>query len=207
MITLSLLLIFGFIFLVMLLNTERRVPWVDDLKRVNAGVPKVAEWTAPEGVIDQVRQDYLASANWLHDASLSSYPQQVETAPRYLSSAFLKYYRAQLDREQHAPPLLVGVLRAMHHVDVRHFSESGEHCLVVDTQTERRITTYIRQTHERVANQHIPSTTLVFTMQYDNQDNRWKIAQFVQELPIGWQKRTRRLHLQSIPLQRAGRDN
>jgi hypothetical protein len=91
-------------------------------------------------------------------------------------------YQQQL---RHGSSRFVGVMRADHAVQVRYFSERGDRCLVLDCQTQRRMATYDRRTHERMHTQDLGEGTLVYQMVYDDTLKRWKITAFIQELPPG----------------------
>ena len=80
-------------------------------------------------------------------------------------------------------------MTARHHLQVRHFSADGCRCIVVDCQTERRLES--RQLIDRgwTLAQDLGDGALVFQMCYDTSARRWKIEQFIQELPAGWLNR------------------
>ncbi len=157
------------------------------MRRVQAGVARAAEWMAPDEVVKQVRQDYLAAARWLQDHMLSSWQAQAKDASMVFSGAYLKRFQAILTHYRAAGfPRGIGVLRADHEVTVRQFSEDGERCLVVDQQAQRRMATYDARRHERIATQDLGDCAVVFQMRYDPVMERWKIDEFIQELPLGW---------------------
>jgi hypothetical protein len=81
----------------------------------------------------------------------------------------------------------VGVLRAHHQISVRRFSDDGLSCLLIDRQSERRMATYDYWTKQRIHTQDLGSSALVFRMQFDRYTGRWKVDEFIQQLPIGWE--------------------
>jgi hypothetical protein len=171
----------------MALNGKNRVPWSDKLRRIRADVPNQAEWMAPDSVVEQARQDYLAALDWLHDSALRSWSQQRQDAPQFLTETFLKQHQATLRREENArAPRCVAVLRADHQVMARRFSEDGERCLIIDQQLHRRMATYDYDARTRIHTQDLGACAVVVEMVYDKQSQRWKIAAFIQRLPMGW---------------------
>jgi hypothetical protein len=192
----------------MFVGSARQVPWGKRLRRVHAGVAGKAEWMAPENVVEAVSRDYLAAMRWLQESVLGHWTHQWSTAPSFLSGAYLRRYQAILmDYRARGAPRCVGVLRADHHIDVRHFSEDGQQCLVIDHQAGRRMATYDSRTLERLHTQDLGDSTVVYQMRYDTEEQRWKIDNFVQELPLGWGSRTRHIRLLSTLPAAVGRDN
>lgn len=172
---------------IMVSHGKGRVPWSAQLRRMSAGLTQKAEWMAPDTVVHQVRSDYLAALEWLHDSALKHTRHQWAYAPLFLSGAYLKRHQRILrSQREAAPPRLVGILRSDHVIEVRHFSEDGESCLVIDHQEQRRMATYDFETRTRLHTQDVGACTLVYQMVYDLSSQRWKIAAFVQQLPLGW---------------------
>ena len=167
------------------------------MRRVHAE----AEWMAPEEVIHQVRLHYLESLNWLHDSMFGSWATQWSDASTYLHGAFLKrHQQALLTSRDSKLPSIVGVLRCDHTLEARHFSQQGGDCLIVDHQVGRRMATYNRDTQERLHTQDLGDGAVVYRMHYDAKSRRWKLEQFVQELPVGWGSTRRRLReIGSLP--------
>lgn len=166
------------------MQSRGQVPWLDKMRRVKAGVAQKHEWMAPDEVVDKVRSDYLTATRWLGDNVLSSWQQQWMLAPYYMSGLFLKRFQTLVTQYRAGRmPRAVGVLRADHAVAVRSFSEDGERCVVVDRQTLRRMATYESRTHARVMTQDLGDGVVVYQMRFDVNDNRWKLDEFVQELP------------------------
>ncbi len=208
--TWALLLVIGVFVVIMSLNGRGQVPWGNKMRRIHAGVARKAEWMAPDEVVAQVRSDYLSASRWQQDNMLSGWQPQWSTAPLYLSGPFLKRFQTILMQHRSARgPRVVGVLRADHHISIRCFSEDGEHCLVVDEQSQRRMATYDVRTQSRVLTQDLGDGAVVYGMAYDSVDRRWKISEFVQELPVGWARlrsSSRIRELSAIPTT-VGRDN
>ncbi|NWF68179.1 MAG: hypothetical protein HXY40_03760 [Chloroflexi bacterium] len=204
----ALLLVFLLVIVLMLIGSARQVPWEARLLRVHAGVAGKAEWMAPEKVVEEVRRDYLAAVNWLQESVLGQWMPQWNAAPTFLSGAFLRRYQMILmDYRTNGQPRCVGILRADHFVEVRHFSEDGQRCLVIDRQSVRRMATYDARTHTRLHTQDLGDGTLVYQMVYDSGTRRWKIENFIQELPTGWGSHNRRIRLLSALPAAIGRDH
>jgi hypothetical protein len=179
------------------------------MRRIRAGVARKGEWMADDAVVQQVRNDYLQATRWIHDHMLAGWSHQWQVAPRYLSGKYLKRFQTILTQHRATQQQFVGVLRADHQIVIRHFSENGESCLVVDYQAQRRMATYDVHTGERVQTQDLGDGALVYRMIYDLDAGRWKIAEFVQELPAGWGKgqRSRRIRELAVLPTSIGRDN
>ncbi|MFN8376728.1 MAG: hypothetical protein U0694_28125 [Anaerolineae bacterium] len=204
----ALLVVFATVIAAMILSSTRQAPWEKRLHRVHAGVAGKAEWMAPENVVEDVNRDYLAAMRWLQESVLGQWGQQWSAAPAFLSGAYLRRYQAILmDYRARGVPRCLGVLRADHHIDVRHFTEDGKRCLVVDYQVGRRMATYHSRTLTRLHTQDLGDTTVVYQMAYDAESRRWKIENFVQELPLGWGSRARHIRLLSALPETVGRDN
>jgi hypothetical protein len=141
----------------------------------------------PDTVLFQVRSDYLGALQWLHDSALKVWSHQLTYAPLYLSGSFLQRHQRALKQMAGSPaPHCIGILRADHQVDVRYFSEDGEHCLVIDHQTQRRMATYDLESRTRLHTQDLGSCSVVYQMICDVRTRRWRIDSFIQELPLGW---------------------
>lgn len=188
------------------MSNRGQVPWLDDLRQLHAGQPEKAEWMAPEAVVNQVRLEYLAAVEWLH---ANAWLYHGSDAAQYLDGVYLRQYQALLKNRHNAGlPQCVGVLRADHRVVVRHFSEDGSRCLVIDHQMQRRMATYERKTRRRIHTQDMGDCALVYEMVYDSQRRRWKIAAFVQQLPHGWDnlQSSQRIDIVTEMPSAAGRD-
>jgi hypothetical protein len=173
--------------IIMAMHSRGQVPWLPKMRRVRAGVARKAEWMAPDEVVDKVRTDYLTATRWLSDNVLSSWQQQWMLAPYYMSGLYLKRFQALVTQYRSGRmPRAVGVLRADHHITVRSFSGDGERCLVVDLQSLRRMATYDPRSHTRILTQDLGDGAVVYQMRYDAADGRWKLDEFIQELPAGW---------------------
>ncbi len=179
-----------------------KVPWAHKMRRLPP-----AEWMAPDEVVEQAHGDYMRAQEWLGESQLWARGQQLHMAAYYLVGEALKRYQMALMQQGKAR--FIGVLRADHAVEVRHFSEDGDRCLLVDFQSGRRMATYNAHTRERLLTQDMGSGAVVYQMLYDMRDRRWKMERFVQELPAGWERRQPSRLLQEftqIPLA-IGRDN
>ncbi|MBI5669365.1 MAG: hypothetical protein HZC41_15280 [Chloroflexi bacterium] len=198
------------VIVVMALSNSEHIPWLGKLRRIHAGVAHKAEWMAPDDVVEQVRADYLAALDWLQTSVLEDPARQLAQAARYLNGAYLRRYQTLFQQYYTGrSPRFVGVMRADHEVQVRHFSEDGRRCLVIDAQTQRRMATYDRRRDVRLHTQDLGEGAVVYQMAYDSRDKRWKIEAFIQELPAGWVgARSPRLVRLSLDLPAvSGRDN
>jgi hypothetical protein len=172
---------------VIAIGRRKRVLWPGKLQRLHAGVNDKAEWMASDDVLQCVESDYLQAQRWMSEALLAGYVRFMNEAPTYFSGDYLK-------REQHnarvqmrkTGPRLIGVLRAHHHIRIRHFSDDGLSCYVLDQQTERRMATYDYWHLRRLHTQDLGEGAYVYRMVYDRTCQRWKIEEFVQQLPLGW---------------------
>lgn len=194
----------------MAMRSRGQVPWLDKMRRVKAGNADKHEWMAPDEVVDKVRSDYLTATRWLGDNVLSSWQQQWMLAPYYMSGLFLKRFQTLVTQYRAGRmPRAVGVLRADHAVTVRSFSEDGERCVVVDRQTLRRMATYESRTHARVMTQDLGDGVVVYQMRFDANDKRWKLDEFVQELPGMREKPRVRVEVLELAAAKVpvGRDN
>jgi hypothetical protein len=193
--------------LVMLALTGRGpVPWAQQMRRVPAGERGQAEWMAGAAVVARVQADYRDALGWLQDMAFAT--PNPHRASTYLCEAALTRYRdiaAQRDGDER----FVGVLRAEHVLEVRRFSEDGVRCLVLDHQTNRQMATYDRITAARVGTQALDDVVRVVAMAYDRDTERWKIADDVQQLPVGWTDGAMRRWYQTQvdPLTSVGRDS
>jgi TPR repeat protein len=152
------------------------------MRLVLSGSARIVEWMAPEDVLRAVRRDYLEAVEWLHQAERDGrQPQRFLTGAMLVGAAQRLWTRANT-------PLFIGALRADHRLVVRRFSEGGESCIIIDHQTQRRMATYHSRTDQRAATQDLGDAAVVYQMNYDQSDGRWKLAAFVQELPRGWER-------------------
>jgi len=176
------------------------IPWSDKMRRVPTADDQWPEWMAPDDVVRGVKAHYLEAIGWLHDSAVRSWSYQWEVAARFLSGDRLKQHRdLLLELRAQGEPQVIGILRAGHIVDVRHFSWDGERCLVIDRQTQRRMATYHPATRERVHTQDLGSGIAVCAMVYHLEDRRWKIDAFIQDLPSGWSQRHMAIRIQEYP--------
>jgi hypothetical protein len=180
----ALILIFAGIFCILFVVGREPIPWSYRLRRVHAGVSRKAEWIAPDDVVLQVSNDYLRAMEWLTKAALG---EDAHHAPHYLTGLFLTRFQTIVSYQSSPHHRhFIGIMTARHHIQVRHFSDDGSRCLVVDCQTERRMES--RQTHDYGWSlaQDLGDGALVFQMCYDTKALFWKIESFIQELPPGW---------------------
>jgi hypothetical protein len=189
---------------------QRAVPWASRLRRVNAGVARRAEWMAPQPTVDAVRQDYMCAMRWLPESELQGWSEQWATAPYYLSGSLLKRYQEILKHHRTgSPPRYIGIMQCTHNIQIRHFSDDGERCLVIDHQSDRRMVTCNYRTRAPINTQKLGDGTIVYEMLYDRQSASWKVDRYVQELPAGWYVNghsPRKLRLFSTLPPTAGRD-
>jgi hypothetical protein len=185
---------------VMVMNSRGQVPWCKQMRRVRTGITQKVEWMAPDAVVNQVRHDYLTTVRWMHDHGLSSPAYQMAYAEMYLSGEVLRDFRCRVkENAAERSVLFTGVLRGAHMLEIRRFSQDGEHCLLIDYQSQRRMATYDMRTHQRVLTQDMGDAVLVWSMQYDRAAKRWKQDRFVQELPAVWGKPRARQLLREEP--------
>lgn len=166
------------------MSNREHIPWANKMRRLTVGVTQQVEWMAPDPVVASVRTDFLETIGWLHDSALLPPAHQRLVAPYYLTDTYLQSYKSLLKTQADQP--FIGVLRADHQIAVRYFSEDGTVCLVVDRQQQQRIATYHARTQARVFTQDLGDAMVVYQMRYDINNQRWKIAELVQQLPSGW---------------------
>lgn len=139
---------------------------------------------ASDKVVQHIVEQYLAAQRWMTDQPLVSYQTCLNGLAYFVSGPHLQEVRRVMRLQQaRSGPRLVGVLRCTHQVSVRHFADDGMSCLIVDSQTERRMATYDYWTKQRINTQNLGSGTLVYRMALDPADKRWKLHEFIQELP------------------------
>ena len=184
--TWALLLVFIVVGVILSLSGTRQVPWASKLRGTPLGSQNT-EWLAPEEIMERVKADYLAAIRWLYHSAFQDWAKQWSNAPHYLAGLQLQRHQKILGNLRSTlAPRYVGILRADHDIDVRHFSADGERCLIIDRQQSRHVSTYDTLTREFVQSQDLGRGAVVFQMKYDAQAKRWKIEQFIQELPVGW---------------------
>jgi len=160
------------------------VPWLDKMTRLHAGVRHRAEWIAPYEVLEAVKRDYLS----FYDYAARTLPQgwlaYLQELEDYLCGEALLLQRQSLEaRLRHDRGRLVEVLRAQHQLYVRHFSDDGLTCIVIDQQSEIRLATYDYWRGQRLHTQNMGRANLVYQMRYDPKAGRWKRERFIQHLP------------------------
>lgn len=179
----ALLLITLLIIILTLFIGYKRTAWSDKLHTTQQNTPN-AEWSAPDYVHQQVRNDYLMATRWMKECAFIVWTEQWAGAPYYFAGLHLHRHQKILTKQRagQRPPYR-DVLDADHFVEVRHFSSDGERCLVIDHQTERSIVTYHYTTLKPCMRQSLDDAAVIYQMVYDRSASRWKIEQFVQELP------------------------
>ena len=104
-------------------------------------------------------------------------------------------------------PRLAATLTAQHQLGVRHFSADGLRCLLVDRQTERRMTTRLYWTQTGVHRQRLADCDVVYRMRYSMAARRWQIERLVQRLPAAPAAANVRVAVMAELPAAAGRDN
>jgi hypothetical protein len=209
------LVIIGIVILLIastLVAQRRRVAWPGTLYRLHAGVIHRAEWIAPDEILRIVEEHYLAAQQWSAEALFVGYIKFLREAPRYFSGNYLKRQTKIADaqvKSLRSGVRFVGVLRAKHRIRVRHFSDDGLTCYVVDHQPVRLMVTYEYWQRRELHTQLLEPGAYVYLMRYDRGVKRWKIDDLVQQLPRGWEDKamsTSMLPLdESLPIA-SGRD-
>lgn len=165
----------------------RTVPWVDHLVRLNAGAGAKAEWMAPPQVVEQVAWDYRAAQEWVAMCA-ANWGKFASRIDNYTTGVYLQQQRRILAAlVQSRKPRLTTEFSAVHTLSVRYFSSDGLRCLLIDRQTSRAVTTLDYWSGRSLCRQQLDDRAFVYQLQFDAQGNRWKIAQLVQELPLGWE--------------------
>jgi len=208
--TLGLLAVILFVVALMALTGRSQVPWSGKMERLHAGSIDRATWMAPDAVVRSVQQDFLEVMQWLPESISHSWSQQWTSSGYYLSGQYLKRHQEILKHYRTGKtPRYNGVLRCAHDVEVCEFSDDGERCLVIDRRTSCRMATYDYWTQSRVSTQDMGDSIEVYLMVYDSEDRRWKVDQFVQQLPASWRvgRKSRRIRLLKTMPPSIGRDN
>ncbi|MEP7357572.1 MAG: hypothetical protein ABI847_10065 [Anaerolineales bacterium] len=171
------------VLLIVWLAAPRGAPWAHALVRLRPGSGRSAEWMAPPEVVRAVKRDYLAALAWLAECS-ADWGLMATELDRYTSGAYFKREWTALGLLVQSPgPRLAAVAAADHHLVVRRFSSDGLLCLLIDHQTQRRMTTRSYWSGRALHAQALPDTALVFQIVFDLKDRRWKIDRLVQRLP------------------------
>lgn len=198
-----------FVVLLFTLRRQKQVIWSDKLRRASISLQRPIEITAPDYVVQQVRNDYLMAMRWLKESAFHDWSDQWYAAPAFLEGYHLQRHLKILShyRQVGFPPYR-DILHANHALEVRQFADDGERCLVVDHQTHRSIATFDYWSFEPCLSQALEDAALVYQMVYDRGSHRWKIEQFIQELPHGWRDGySRRVKLYSSLPPTDGRDH
>ncbi|MFP4323400.1 MAG: hypothetical protein ACLFTK_13180 [Anaerolineales bacterium] len=184
LITLGILIVLG-----ALIATTREgvVPWLKDMHRLNPGRRHRAEWMAPPNVLANVQRDYLDFIDYSTQRLPQGWLAYMRDLDTYLADEMLREQRASLgQRLRHDRGRMVEVLRADHSLQVRHFSADGLRCILIDHQRAARLATYDYWSGRRIHTQDMGDLCFVYEMHYDLARRRWRIARFVQRLPLGY---------------------
>jgi len=165
----------------------RRVkPHHDPVHRLHPGVANKAEWMAAPDVVQQVISDYDSVQRWTASALMDGYPFYLGGLPEHYSGeALTEHSRVMLNQVRRTGTRLVGILEATHEIQVRRFSSDGRACYLFDRQTDQRMVTYDHRSKRKVSVQPLGSGLYVYRMVYDVAAKRWKIAELIQQLPVG----------------------
>ena len=162
---------------------------------------------APPEVVRAVKRDYLATQTWLEETA-NHWGLLAAELDQHAAGAYRQRQLAALAQLVQSPgPRLAARLTASHLLGVRHFSSDGLHCLLIDRQTERTMTTTGYWTGRLIQRQRLPDSHLVYRMLYDLKDQRWKIERLVQRLPAAPGAAAVRVAVTSVLPAVAGRDN
>lgn len=167
--------------------SRRRIHRPEPLQRLYPGVAHKAEWMASDKTVRSVEVDYLAAQHWAIEALLCDYTGYLRDLAHHFSGEYLreqdKTVRMHMRKRG---PRFIGIVRAHHRVQVRRFSDDGQTCYVLDHQSERRMATYDYWTKRRLHTQDLGTGVYVYRMAFDRAAGCWKIDQFLQQLPLGW---------------------
>ena len=160
------------------------VPWLNQMRRVKQKGAFHAEWIAPEEIMDTVVQHYMEYIEFAQETLLSGWTRYYHDMTNYLSGEYLRLQKQNLDARLRKDDLrIIDILRADHEVRVRDFSDDGLRCLLLDYQQERRLATYHYWSKRRIHTQHLDDVICIYRMRFDQINRRWKIADYIQELP------------------------
>jgi hypothetical protein len=171
--------------LIALVMTSRSsvVPWLNQMTRLNPGVYNRGEWMAPGLIVETIQRDYLAFYRYAAETLPQGWMVYLRDLDRYLTGDMLRLQRESLDlRLRHDRGRIIAILRAHHHLQVRHFSNDGLRCLVIDHQSEQRMATYDYWTGKRLHTQDLGGMVYIYQMQFDQAAGRWKIDHLVQQM-------------------------
>lgn len=160
------------------------VPWADQMTRLNAGAGTKAEWMAPPQVLEEVIWSYREGQEWVGTCA-ANWGRFAEGLERYTVGPYFKQQRRVLASLVDQKPRLAAELTAAHAYQVRYFSSDGLHCLLIDSQTARVVTTASYWTGLPLHAQRLEDAALVYRMAYDLAEKRWKIEKLIQQLPLG----------------------
>jgi hypothetical protein len=189
---------------------QGKVSWAEKMRRLNHGAMDQEEWMAPDDVITKVKDDFIEAMDWLSETQSMTMLDRWSKSANYFSGEYLKNYKALNQMHLFKVPFKhLSILRCVHSPTVRHFSQDGETCFIIDHQTETRMALYDANTGERINTQHLDEACVVYQMIYNKFSKRWRVNRYIQQLPVGWASRSKsdviQLHLSPLPPK--GRDN
>ncbi len=160
------------------------VPWLNHMRRVKQKGAFHPEWIAPEDIMQTVVEHYMQYIEFAQETLMSGWTKYYHGLSNYLSGDYLRLQTDNIDARLRKDDLrLIDILRANHEVRVRDFGNDGLSCLLLDFQTERRLATYHYWSKRRIHTQHLDDVICVYRMHFDQLNQRWKIADYIQELP------------------------
>ncbi len=228
---LLLVLIVGIVLLS--LNKQQQVVWLERMRQLNPGTPE-AEWMAPDYVRQQVRNDYLMAMRWMREAAAQDTPPPtphtaslVVFASTNRTSRFGRRTRIQPlpTTPDPTPDPAASHLTGPSLLRYRHFA--ARHAVPITypgvLQADHRVEVRHFAPHGEecylidhqtarvmvsgLHRQALDDSSLVYRMRYDRSARRWKIEAYVQELPPRWD--AHRIGLLSAPVngRTIGRDH
>ena len=177
--------------LVVMIARRSRGRWPSDLRRLHPGVALKAAWMAPDVVIHAVEGDYVHAQRWIAETMLAGYAKFSDEAPRYFTGTYIKREQKLAAAHLKSNPRgqrYIGVLRCDHKIRIRHFSDDGLECYLLDRQTHRVVVTYDYPCLRPLGTQALDQGAYVYHMIFDRKERHWKIEDFVQQLPLGWEE-------------------
>jgi hypothetical protein len=145
---------------------------------------------APDDVIHAVEADYVHAQRWMAETMLAGYAKFSDEAPRYFTGTHLKRQQKLAALHLKSNPRgqrYIGVIHCEHKIRVRHFSDDGLVCYLLDRQSNRTVVTYDYPCLHPLGSQALDQGAYVYRMIFDRKERHWKIEDFVQQLPLGWE--------------------
>lgn len=160
------------------------VPWLDEMQRTRPKGAGYAEWLATEDIMQDVMQHYMEYIEFAQETLLTGWVRYYHGIRQYLAGDYLQLQLRNLEARLRVDNVrLIDILRANHDLRIRDFGDDGLTCLLLDYQTERRLATYHYWNKRRVHTQQLDDCICVYRMRYDRLNRRWKITEYIQELP------------------------